>query len=73
MFRYIVNNWKMYSLYLQFCLQQNTEKQLIGKKRLYADVFNKKFNLSFKPPGLDTCDSYIAKLKGCLLYTSRCV
>ena len=40
--------------------------QNVVKKWLYADVFNKKFNLCFKPPGIDTCDtcdSFIAKLK----------
>ena len=51
------------SFYLLYCLEQNTEKQLIAKKWLYAHVCNKKFNLSFKLPG-DMHDSYTGKLMG---------
>jgi hypothetical protein len=58
---------KMYTLYTEYCLENNIDKKLVAKPWLYSDIFNKEFNLSFKPPDNDTCDicdAFNAKLKG---------
>lgn len=57
---------KMYQLYIDECNENNLDPKLRAKKWLYADIFNKDFNLSFKPPEIDTCDTcstHTAKLK----------
>lgn len=65
---------KMYELYLEFCKLNSIPEEHIAKNWVYRDVFNKRFNLSFKPPEVDTCDtcdSFKAKLKGNLSQLER--
>lgn len=51
-----LNISKMYRMYKAECEENNLEDTHIAKDWLYADIFNKEFNLSFKPPDNDTCD-----------------
>ncbi|KAF2881097.1 hypothetical protein ILUMI_25079 [Ignelater luminosus] len=56
----------MYRLYKTECEGNNVDKTHIAKEWLYADIFNKEFNLSFKIPDNDTydaCDSFLIKLR----------
>lgn len=49
-----LNISKMYDLYVEEC----EEKQVTpGKKWLFRKIFNEEFNLSFKFPDNDTCDT----------------
>lgn len=58
-----LNVEKMYELYVEDCNKNDFNPMLRAKKWLYYDVFNKKFKLTFKPPEIDTCDFFQAKLK----------
>lgn len=62
-----LNVEKMYELYVTHCKENDVNEQLIAGKWLYRDVFNKRFNLTFKAPEIDTCDTcdlFQAQLKG---------
>lgn len=64
-----LNIEKMYQLYLDYC-----KENIANKNWVYRDVFNKRFNVSSKPPEVDTCntyDSYRAKLNGNLSQLER--
>ncbi|KAF2892092.1 hypothetical protein ILUMI_14081 [Ignelater luminosus] len=56
----------MYRLYKIECEENNVAETHIAKELLYADIFNKEFNLSFKVPDNDTCDAcdnFLIKLR----------
>lgn len=53
----------MYRLYLQFCSERQINSQQIAKIWLFRDIFNKRFDLSFKPPETDTCGPFTAQMK----------
>nr|CAI5862438.1 unnamed protein product [Callosobruchus analis] len=53
----------MYELYAAHCKETAMEESLVAKRWIYRDVFNKRFNLSFKAPEIDTCDSLQAHPK----------
>lgn len=53
----------MYRLYVTKCLEEKTESENIAKEWLYRQVFNEEFNLSFYKPSVDTCDSFVKRLK----------
>ncbi|KAJ8911240.1 hypothetical protein NQ315_012227, partial [Exocentrus adspersus] len=56
----------MYELFSEECRENEIPQEEIPKKWLYADIFNTEFNLSFKEPNndtCDTCDEFIIKLK----------
>lgn len=62
-----LNIAKMYNLYLDYCKENNVEGEHFAKKWFYRKVFNARFNLSFKAPEVDVCDtrnSFPAQLKG---------
>lgn len=64
----------MYRLYLDYCKENSIPNENFATNWVYRDVYNKRFNLSFKPPEVDTCDtydSYRAKLKGNLSQLER--
>lgn len=47
----------MYNLYVNWCDENNTPKRNIVKSSMYRYIFCNEFNLSFKEPKLDTCDT----------------
>uniref|UniRef100_A0A6P7HCD0 Uncharacterized protein LOC114349067 n=1 Tax=Diabrotica virgifera virgifera TaxID=50390 RepID=A0A6P7HCD0_DIAVI len=51
-----LNIEKMYKLYEQEKTENKDATEDIAKPWLYRDIFNKQFNLTFKPPEVDTCD-----------------
>ncbi|KAJ8887480.1 hypothetical protein PR048_013695 [Dryococelus australis] len=51
-----LNKEKMYTLYLEFCKENHMDETHIAKHWVYFDVFDKHFQLPFKPPEVDTCD-----------------
>ncbi|KAJ8867747.1 hypothetical protein PR048_031550 [Dryococelus australis] len=56
----------MCTLYLQFCKDNHIDETFIAKRWVCFDVFDKHFQLSFKPPDVDACDlcdSFQARLK----------
>lgn len=46
----------MYKQYVEFMKDQKAEEKDIAKSWLYREIFNTKFNLSFKLLEMDTCD-----------------
>lgn len=61
-----LNLAKMYQLYVEHCKEQKLEENFIGKEWLYHDIFNSEFNLAFKQPAndtCDTCDEHIVRIK----------
>lgn len=55
----------MYNLNRSQCDAKDLEETAIAKEWLYADIFNSEYNLSFKPPDndtCDTCDSFLIKI-----------
>lgn len=62
-----LNVERMYDLYKTYNTENNVQISKIAKSWLYREIFNTKFNLTFKPPEVDTCDDcdmFSAKLKG---------
>lgn len=56
----------MYRCFYEDCVENQIPKEDIPKQWLYSEIFNSEFNLSFKEPGndtCDTCDGYVIKLK----------
>nr|XP_037875673.1 uncharacterized protein LOC119630407 [Bombyx mori] len=65
---------KLYSLYVEFCAEQNLPKENIAKAWLYRHIFNTEYNLGFNPPANDTCDdcdAFVIKLKNTTNETER--
>lgn len=63
-----LNKEKMYKLYLAKCEEDKVPKASIAKKWAYKNILKSEFNLSFKTPSADTCDScdkFIVQLKDC--------
>nr|CAH7763082.1 unnamed protein product [Callosobruchus chinensis] len=61
-----LNISKMYQLFYEECTEKKMNQTEIAKQWLYAEIFNTEFNLSFKEPDNDTCDScdeFLVKLK----------
>ncbi|CAH1959018.1 unnamed protein product [Acanthoscelides obtectus] len=57
---------KMYQCFYEECIEKKLSQAEIPKQWLYADIFNTEFNLSFKEPDndtCDTCDEFLIKLK----------
>lgn len=46
----------MYRQYKEWMAEKESPENLIAKEWLYRNIFNTKFNLSFKLPSVDTCD-----------------
>lgn len=46
----------MYKQYKEWMAEKDMPSNLVAKEWLYRNVFNTKFNLSFKLPSIDTCD-----------------
>lgn len=46
----------MYQQYQEAMKEKGTPPEHIAKQWLYRQIFNTKFNLSFKLPSVDTCD-----------------
>ncbi|XP_050504407.1 uncharacterized protein LOC126883199 isoform X1 [Diabrotica virgifera virgifera] len=56
----------MYRCFYEECVERQIPKEYIPKQWLYNEIFNSEFNLAFKEPGndtCDTCDGYVIKLK----------
>ena len=47
----------LYKLYVESCKNEGTQEQDIAKLSYYRHLFNTEFNLSFKMPYHDTCDT----------------
>lgn len=47
----------MYKLYKEWCIEKQVEKKHIVKEHKYREIFSTEFNLHFKPPSIDTCDT----------------
>lgn len=58
-----LNLSKMYHLYRSECDANDIDEDAIAKEWIYAEIFNTEFNLSFKPPDNNTCDSYLVQLR----------
>lgn len=52
-----LNIEKMYNLYKKQCEENGLEKKDIAKPWIYRNIFKTEFNLGFKMPSNDTCDT----------------
>ncbi|KAJ8721081.1 hypothetical protein PYW08_006846 [Mythimna loreyi] len=64
----------MYQHYKELMIKEGTPNNLVAKEWLYRNIFNTKFNLSFKLPSVDTCDdcdAYERKFKDAIEETEK--
>nr|CAH7727940.1 unnamed protein product [Callosobruchus chinensis] len=53
----VLNMSIMYRLYLEECTNEKLPQEYFVKKSSYANIFNTKFNLSFRKPKSDVCST----------------